>query len=167
MIENLPPENLPPEILPPEILPPVVIPTDLASLSIYIVTALVTSAYIIRWARRMFYTEKKDTAQDQAETGLYDILSKENKRMADQMRELSEQLSEMSKQINILVSENHMLTLRVTELTTSVKSLSRVEQENIELIKKICLKDEKILQLTQDMADMSSKFNSGGKDSTK
>lgn len=142
------------------------IPADLASISIYGATALVVSASIIRWARRMFYTEKKDTSDDiknttinAAEASLYDILSKENERMADQMIAMSLQLTSMATQINNLVNENLKLSLTISELTISVKSLARVETENVELLRKIAQKDDRILKLTQDLADMFARFS--------
>ena len=113
---------------------------------------LTALAYALRFFSRMFYSERKETAIDVASTTLYDMLTKENTRMASQMTVMSNQLSVMSTQILNLSAENHKLNADIEELTAEIKLLRNFENEYRDLQDIIVLKSERIAELEHLLA---------------
>ena len=104
-------------------------------------------AFALRFFSRMFHGEKKDTAIDNASISLYEILSRENARMAGQMTIMSNQLATMSSQLLNLSAENHKLNMHIEELTNEIKLLRNFEEEHADLITVVGMKSERIAEL--------------------
>jgi len=100
--------------------------------------------YFIRFTRRMYYSEKKDTSIDLANQSLFENLRLENERMAGH-------LTLMSNQLNTLAEENRKLNAKVSELTDSVRKLVGLENENLVLQEEILRKDNIIVDLTENL----------------
>ena len=113
---------------------------------------LTALAFALRFFSRMFHGEKRDTAIDTASTTLYELLNKENTRMATQMAVMSNQLATMSTQLLNLSAENHKLNLHITELTQEIKQLRNYEQEQLDLNDAITLKNERIASLEEQLS---------------
>lgn len=109
---------------------------------------LVGIVFLVRFLRRMFYGEKRDTGIDLASQGLFDNLRLENTRMSLQMTLMSEQL-------RALVNENYELNNRITELTISVRKLVTLEHENTLLQEKLLVRDKEIILMEEAHIIMS------------
>ena len=100
--------------------------------------------YIARWARRVYFSEKRETSIDLASQSLFENLRLENQRMSDKMTEMSAQLYELAK-------ENRILNNRISELNTSINRLLNLEADNKKLQFVILKKEEEILSLTTQL----------------
>ena len=109
-------------------------------------------AFALRFFSRMFHGEKKDTAIDNASISLYEILSRENARMAGQMTIMSNQLATMSSQLLNLSAENHKLNMHIEELTNEIKLLRNFEEEHADLITVVGMKSERIAELEEQLS---------------
>jgi len=98
--------------------------------------------YFARWARRIYFSEKRDTSIDLASQSLFENLRLENKRMSEQMAMLSNQLYELAK-------ENRDLHNKVSELNTSINRLVKLEKENKKLQNELIRKDDEIYNLSE------------------
>jgi regulator of replication initiation timing len=109
-------------------------------------------AFALRFFSRMFHGEKRDTAIDNAGASVYEILTRENTRMAAQMMVMSNQLATMSTQLLNLSAENHKLNMHIEELTNEIKQLRNYEQEQADLNDAIKLKNERISDLEYQLS---------------
>lgn len=104
--------------------------------------------FFVRFVRRMYYTEKRDTSIDLASQSVFENLRLENERMA-------KQLGVMSVHLETLSRENNALNLKVAELSNNIQMLLRLEQENKELRNQLLEKDEKLLEKDQVIEELS------------
>lgn len=100
--------------------------------------------YFIRFARRSYFSEKKENAVDLASQSVFENLRLENQRMGSQMTIMSNQLTDLYK-------ENRELNYRVAELTRSVHQLVALEKENIQLRLDLIKKENTIEELTKTL----------------
>ena len=109
-------------------------------------------AFALRFFSRMFHGEKKDAVIDNASISLYEILTKENTRMAGQMTIMSSQLATMSTQLLNLSAENHKLNMHIEELTAEVKQLRNYEHDQSDLNEAVTLKNARIFELEDQLS---------------
>ena len=106
---------------------------------------LTGSVLFMRYMSRAWHTEKKDTAIDLASQSIYENLTKENHRMADQM-------TTMSLTINTLLEKNQHLSIQIADLTIEVKELRAQAGDIKDLEDMLEMKNLKIAKLERDLA---------------
>lgn len=109
---------------------PVEVASNSTTLIAGVTAAITAGGFAMMQIARQYMTTRKDNAADKGAASIYELLTTENKRLAQQMTSLSMLVNEN-------LSEKLKLLARVGELERKVVDMGDMEKENAELREKV------------------------------